>query len=217
VAVGLDPARPVLLVMGGSQGAGGINDLVIRMLPLLARQVPELQLLHLAGRQDLGKVEEACRALKLKAVVHPFFHAMELALGAATVAISRAGGSSLAELAAMRVPSVLIPFPAAVENHQFHNARAFEQTGAACLLEQHSATPETLTRLVLDLMANGTVRENMQTALGRWQAPKAASQVAEEILRDTGIALGESQDDDELQAEDCPPACAAKPGSLSHA
>ena len=54
---------------------------------------------------------------------------MDIALGAATVAVSRAGASSLAEIAAMRVPSVLIPFPAAADNHQFFNAHAFEKPG----------------------------------------------------------------------------------------
>ncbi len=60
---------------------------------------------------------------------------MHLALGAASAAISRAGASSLAELAAMRVPAVLVPYPAATDNHQYYNALAFEKTGAACLLE----------------------------------------------------------------------------------
>ena len=92
-------------------------------------------------------------------IVHPFFAEMHLALGAATVAVSRAGASSLAELAAMRVPSVLIPFPAATDNHQFFNARAFEETGAARLLEQKNATPESLASLVSELMADAPARE----------------------------------------------------------
>ena len=61
---------------------------------------------------------------------------MDLALGAATAAVSRAGASSLAEIAAMRLPSLLVPFPAAADNHQFFNATAFERTSAAKLLEQ---------------------------------------------------------------------------------
>ena len=71
---------------------------------------------------------------------------MDLALGAANVAISRAGASSLAEIAAMRLPSLLIPFPAAADNHQFHNARAFETTGAARLLEQQTQRRKELRR-----------------------------------------------------------------------
>ena len=190
-ALDLDPARPVVLVMGGSQGASGINELVLRSLPLLAGQGPELQWLHLTGIADAHKVAQAYAALKLKAVVHPFFAEMELALGAATAAVSRAGASSLAELAAMRVPAVLVPYPAAMDNHQFHNARAFEATGAARLLEQKTAKPEMLVQLLLDLLEKPAVREQMQKALAQWHAPRAAEQIAEAILATVGAGAGE--------------------------
>ena len=181
-ALGFDPARPLVLVTGGSQGASGVNHLVIQTLPLLAKLAPGLQWLHLTGPNDAEKVKQACAAQNLKAVVHPFFAEMEIALGAATVAVSRAGASSLAELAAMRVPPVLVPFPAAAGNHQFHNARAFEETGAARLLEQKDATPEQLARLVWELVENPAARERMQAALARWHAPQAAEQIAEQII-----------------------------------
>jgi UDP-N-acetylglucosamine--N-acetylmuramyl-(pentapeptide) pyrophosphoryl-undecaprenol N-acetylglucosamine transferase len=177
-ALGLDPDQPVLLVMGGSQGASGLNELVLRSLPLLASRVPDLQWLHLTGPNDVDKVLKAYAALKLKALVHPFFAEMELALGAATAAVSRAGASSLAELAAMHVPAVLIPYPTATDNHQFHNARAFEASGAARLLEQRSATPELLSQLLSDLIEKPSVRESIQDALVQWHAPQAAEQMA---------------------------------------
>jgi UDP-N-acetylglucosamine--N-acetylmuramyl-(pentapeptide) pyrophosphoryl-undecaprenol N-acetylglucosamine transferase len=182
VALGLEAARPVLLVMGGSQGASGINEMVMRTLPLLAKRAHDWQWLHLAGPGEAEKVTQAYAALKLKAVVHPFFARMELALGAATVAVSRSGASSLAELAAMRVPAVLVPYPAATGNHQFHNARAFEASGAARLLEQKSATPETLAALLWDLIEKPTVREQMQNALAQWHAPQAAGRIADVML-----------------------------------
>ena len=191
-ALGLDPLRPVLLVMGGSQGASGINKLVMQSLPLLASRAPDLQWFHLTGPSDMEEVKQAYAALNLKAVVHPFFAEMELALGAATTTVCRAGASSLAELAAMRVPAVLVPYPTASDNHQFHNARAFEATGAARLLEQKTATPELLSQLVLDLLEKPAVHEKMRNALARWHAPRAAEQIAEAILAAVGVGAGES-------------------------
>ena len=187
-ALGLDAQRPVLLVMGGSQGANGVNELVLQSLPLLALRVPGLQCFHLTGPNDFEKVRQTYARLELKSVVHPFFVEMELALGAATVALSRAGASSLAELAAMRVPAILVPFPSATDDHQFHNARAFEQTGAARLLEQKNATPELLNGLSLELVENVAVREQMREALGQWHKPRAAAEIAERIIE--AMAVG---------------------------
>ncbi len=182
-AIGLDPGRPVLLVTGGSQGASGLNDLVIRALPLLAKLAPELQLLHFTGPNDVEKAQQACAASGIKAVVKSFFGGMHLALGAATVVVSRAGASSLAELAAMRAPAVLVPFPAATDNHQFFNAQAFERTGAARLLEQKQATPELLAQWVAELVEQGKLRADMQESLAQWHAPRAAEQIADSIMQ----------------------------------
>lgn len=183
VALGLDANRPVLLATGGSQGASGLNDLVVSALPLLAKQMPELQLFHLTGTADAEKVAKACAANNIKAVVHPFFAEMPLALGAASVVVSRAGASSLAELAAMELPSVLVPYPAATDNHQYFNALALERTGAACLMEQKQATPEGLAAKILELTKNEDLRAKMRAALLGWQAPRAAELIADSILR----------------------------------
>jgi UDP-N-acetylglucosamine--N-acetylmuramyl-(pentapeptide) pyrophosphoryl-undecaprenol N-acetylglucosamine transferase len=163
---------------------------VVKILPLLAKAAPALQLLHLAGPNDAEKIRAACAPNHVRAVVHPFFAEMELALGAATVAISRAGASSLAELAAMRVPSVLVPYPAATDNHQFFNARAFEETGAAHLFEQNAPPkeledliPKMLAGLVLSLINDTAAHAKMQAALAGWHAPDAAEKIAETILQ----------------------------------
>ena len=182
-SLGLDPGRPVLLIMGGSQGASGVNDLLIQSLPLLRTKLPGWQYLHLTGMNDGEKVRAAYREHQLDAVVHPFFDRMELALGAATVAVSRAGASSIAELAALRLPSVLIPFPTAADNHQYFNARAVVDAGAAVMLDQRAATPESLWHVLAPLALQAATRTDMADAIHRWHKAQAARVIAEHMLR----------------------------------
>jgi UDP-N-acetylglucosamine--N-acetylmuramyl-(pentapeptide) pyrophosphoryl-undecaprenol N-acetylglucosamine transferase len=108
---------------------------------------------------------------------------MELALGAATVALARAGASGLAELAAMRVPAVLVPFPAAADNHQFHNALAFVESSAARMVEQHQATPETLAEMIMALLRRQEARQALRSGLTRWDFRDATDRIAELLLR----------------------------------
>ncbi len=182
MALGLAPEHPVVLVMGGSQGASGINDLVLQALPALLKVSPQLQFIHLTGANDVAKVQAGYAAQHAKAVVRPFLSEMELALGAADVAVSRAGASSLAEIAAMRLPSVLIPYPIAADDHQRHNANAFVETGAALLLEQPGATGDALAAQLLGLLTNAAAYDVMKTALESWHRADAAEAIAERML-----------------------------------
>lgn len=182
-AMGLKPDAPVLLVMGGSQGARKVNELVLNAAGLLRQAAPNLQFIHLTGAHDEESVRARYKALDVPAAVHAFWNEMGLALAAADVAISRAGASSLAELAARQLPAVLIPYPTAADNHQYFNAQAFVQTGAAFMVTQESATPELLTRPIVELIRNPLKRSAMQSALADWHTPAAAGDIAERILR----------------------------------
>lgn len=181
MSLGLDEQRPVLLVMGGSQGARALNEAVQQVLGELAARVPDLQFVHLTGPHDLAGVRAAYAERRLRAVVQPFLTEMELALGAATVALSRAGASSLAEFAALRLPAVLVPYPSAADNHQFHNARALVESGAARLWEQSQPTDLLLEQLV-NLLSDAAARAGMQNALARWHHAGAAEQIATAVL-----------------------------------
>jgi len=183
-ALGLDPARPTVLVVGGSQGARGLNDLVLAALPQLAGR--DWQWLHLTGASDFEKVNSAYKQLGLRALVRPFLAEMELALGAATAAVSRAGASSLAELAAVRLPSLLVPLPTAADNHQYFNARQFVASDAAGLLEQKTSTPEQTAAQLVSVMEEEPVRQRMRAALAAWHVPSCARDIAVHILRQTG-------------------------------
>ncbi len=192
VALGLDAERPTILVVGGSQGASGLNAMVLSALPLLAQK--NWQWLHLTGANDFEKVKSAYAALGINALVKPFLAEMDLALGAATAAVSRAGASALAEMAAMRLPSLLVPLPTAADNHQYFNALAFEKTGAAHLFSQKNAAPKQVESLMIKMMAglisqlveSADERAKMQSALAPWHAPESAAEIAESILRSLG-------------------------------
>jgi UDP-N-acetylglucosamine--N-acetylmuramyl-(pentapeptide) pyrophosphoryl-undecaprenol N-acetylglucosamine transferase len=210
VALGLEPDRPTILVVGGSQGASGLNEMILFALPLLAGK--NWQWLHLTGAADFEKVRVAYFAQKFKAVIKPFLIEMDLALGAATISVSRSGASSLAEIAAMRLPSLLVPYPTAADNHQFFNASAFEKTGAARLLEQKKSTQEKVAAALHELIEDLAAREKIQTALAQWHAPKAAEQIAENIL--SAIA---QQQEKAAQSEVKKCGCGHAHGSAKHA
>jgi UDP-N-acetylglucosamine--N-acetylmuramyl-(pentapeptide) pyrophosphoryl-undecaprenol N-acetylglucosamine transferase len=214
MALGLDPKRPTLVITGGSQGASGLNDLVLAALSELVARHSDLQFIHLTGANDVDKVRTAYAQhetqnskLKTRFAVQPFLTEMELALGAATLVVSRAGASSLAELAAMRVPAMLVPLPTSADNHQYFNARAFADTGAARMLNQRETSPAQFAALVSDLLTNTAARALMQTALAQWHQPTAAADIAERILRTCGLPITVN---DPAEAEWQPPARFAK-------
>lgn len=182
VALGLDARRPVLLITGGSQGASGVNDAVLAALPELAAAQPDLQYLHLTGPRDESRVRAAYAQHGCRAVVRPFLTEMDLALGAAHAAVCRAGASSAAELAAVGLPAVLIPYPHSADGHQEANARALERTGAARVLLQSEAVPGRLVPLLLDLVRDDATRAALRSGLTTWHRADADAALAGDIL-----------------------------------
>lgn len=182
-ALGLDPERPVLLICGGSQGARAINRAVLDALDLFRERLPLLQFLHLTGQQDQETVADAYRRRSLRAQVHGFCERMGDALRAADLAISRAGASTLAEFAAARLPSLLVPYPIAADDHQVFNARAFADAGAAHWCAQKDLTAEGLVATVQSALNNPAGAARMREALGRRHRPQAALEIARGVLR----------------------------------
>ncbi|HSA00952.1 MAG TPA: UDP-N-acetylglucosamine--N-acetylmuramyl-(pentapeptide) pyrophosphoryl-undecaprenol N-acetylglucosamine transferase [Candidatus Paceibacterota bacterium] len=184
MSLGLKADRPTLLITGGSQGAQSLNEKVMSAVPALAARWPRLQYLHLTGPADVEKVRRFYASHQCVAVVKPFLTEMELAMNAATLALSRAGASSLAELAALRVPSVLVPYPAAADNHQEFNARAFAETGAALPLTASQSSSESLVGLITELLEDDPKREAMGRALASWHSADAAASIADAMMRE---------------------------------
>lgn len=169
-ALGLDAARPTLLVFGGSQGARGINRGAPAALAKAAGAAKP-QVLHLAGKTESPEVEAAYRAAGLDAKVLPFLDAMEQAYAAADLVLCRSGASTLAELAAQRAPAVLIPFPSAAGNHQEINARVLERAGACRVLLEREL-PERLPGVLGELLSSPAARRSMVDAYAKVGLPQ---------------------------------------------
>jgi UDP-N-acetylglucosamine--N-acetylmuramyl-(pentapeptide) pyrophosphoryl-undecaprenol N-acetylglucosamine transferase len=178
---GLAPERRTLLVMGGSQGARGINRSVAAALPHLSDRA--VQVIHLAGAEDEAMLGEAYRAAGIPAFVAAFHHKMEQAYSAADLAIARSGAASLTELSHFALPSLLIPYPYAAEDHQTLNARIFEKAGAALLLPESGLTAEGLAQKLLWCLDDPARLSEMSACSARLAPRDAAERVAEMILQ----------------------------------
>lgn len=139
-----------LLVLGGSQGAAALNDIVPRAVALMpVSKRPHI--MHQAGLAHVETVRANYERANVEAELPAFIEDMAARYAGADLLICRAGASTIAELAAAGVPSVLIPFPFAVDDHQTHNARFLSDRGGAMLIPQSELTPERLAELLTQL------------------------------------------------------------------
>ncbi|HEY3897859.1 MAG TPA: undecaprenyldiphospho-muramoylpentapeptide beta-N-acetylglucosaminyltransferase [Chthoniobacter sp.] len=179
-AFGLTPGKQTLFVMGGSQGAHGINQSLCNALPALAQQ--PLQVIHLTGKQDEQMMRDAYAKAGIPAFVAAFHHHMEEAYSAADFAIIRSGAASLTELSHFALPAILIPYPFAAEDHQTFNAKIFERAGAATLLQERETSGETLAKKLLWFLQDPKRLSDMSAHSASLAPQQAAERVADTIL-----------------------------------
>jgi UDP-N-acetylglucosamine--N-acetylmuramyl-(pentapeptide) pyrophosphoryl-undecaprenol N-acetylglucosamine transferase len=177
--LGLHFGIPTLLVMGGSQGASGINQALIKAMPSL-QGIP-LQVIHLSGSRDARLLEDNYRREKIPAHVAAFHHQMEEVYSAADFAIARAGAASLAELAAFQLPALLVPYPYAADDHQTRNADIFVRAKAALLLKESELSGEMLAQKIRDLLSDPATLRTMSTHVAALAPKDAASLVVATI------------------------------------
>jgi UDP-N-acetylglucosamine--N-acetylmuramyl-(pentapeptide) pyrophosphoryl-undecaprenol N-acetylglucosamine transferase len=178
-AFGLSVERRTLLIMGGSQGAHGINEAAIKALPML-KELP-LQVIHLTGPNDEQVAAANYRREEIPAHVAAFCHQMELAYSAADLALSRSGAASLSELSHFGIPSLLIPYPFAAENHQVLNAAIFAREGAAIVVEQGQVSVDTFAREIGALLRDAERLGKMSRSARKLAPDDAAQCVADTV------------------------------------
>jgi UDP-N-acetylglucosamine--N-acetylmuramyl-(pentapeptide) pyrophosphoryl-undecaprenol N-acetylglucosamine transferase len=177
----LDPDKKTLLVMGGSQGAAVINQLLFKCTPLLRES--GVQIIHLTGDRDDRLAAANYQRDEIPHYVSPFHHSMEEAFSAADIVISRAGASSLSEISQFALPSILIPYPFATDDHQTANAQIYVRAGAGEMLTEKDTGAEKLAALISNLLEDEQRRGRMSVAAKRIPPASAAENVADEMER----------------------------------
>jgi UDP-N-acetylglucosamine--N-acetylmuramyl-(pentapeptide) pyrophosphoryl-undecaprenol N-acetylglucosamine transferase len=163
---------PLIGVVGGSQGAVAVNQMVRQAAP--AWLEAGAWLVHQTGEND-PDVDQ----LQHPHYIHvPFYDNMAALFQRANLIIGRAGAGTLTELAISQTPSILIPYPYAAENHQTYNARVFEQAGAAHLCRQTDLMPELLQSKVLFLLNHPEILQQMADATGKLAVANSAELLA---------------------------------------
>jgi UDP-N-acetylglucosamine--N-acetylmuramyl-(pentapeptide) pyrophosphoryl-undecaprenol N-acetylglucosamine transferase len=170
----------VILVIGGSQGAQAMNNLIWSMLGDLVRRA---EIIHIVGQRNYKDAVRVKRSLDTydERMYHPFdfmTHDLKHAYAAADLVISRAGASSLLDIALTRKPSILVPLP----GHQTVNAYEFAKVGAAVVIEEPNFTHHLLLATIEELLSNPALLQDMAGHTTRFATPDAARRIAEELL-----------------------------------
>jgi UDP-N-acetylglucosamine--N-acetylmuramyl-(pentapeptide) pyrophosphoryl-undecaprenol N-acetylglucosamine transferase len=175
-----------VLILGGSQGAHAINVAMVAAAADLERRRPGLAIVHQTGERDGTWVREQYLAAGLRARAEPFLDPVVPEVMAADLVICRAGATTLAELAAAGRPAVLVPFPAATDDHQRRNARAFAEAGAVVVVEERELGGTRLADTASGLLADRTRLAAMARAMRGMARPDAASRIVDCVLAIAG-------------------------------
>jgi len=177
-----------LLVLGGSQGARAVNDLVMGAAQVLASSGRLPRIVHQAGAADEARVRARYQELGLldgphagRIEVRAFIDDMPAALASAELVVGRAGALTLAELAMTGRPAILIPLPTAAADHQTANAAEMARAGAAVVVPQAGATGETLARAIEDLFGDRARLATMSKAMAALGRPNATREIVDEL------------------------------------
>jgi len=171
-----------LLILGGSLGASSINKAAAKALALLKSDGITMKVIHQSGKQDYQWVKDAYLTMGIDADVNAFIDDMASAYNAAKLAISRCGGITLSELSATGLPSIMVPFPHATDDHQSFNAKYVADQGGGWLIPDSHLTPE---RLAIEIKTRLFNHEGLLTASARMQRiglGAEADRIAGEIL-----------------------------------
>ena len=172
-----------LLIMGGSQGARILSDVLPEAVALLKKdQKKKISIVQQARHEDVKRVQDNYAEIGVKAEVASFFDDIPKRMVESNLVISRSGASTVTECAALGRAAVFVPLRLA-DGHQLHNARVLENKEAAVVLEQTYFTPEKLSQIIADLMVDKTRLSQMEENALSLAMPDAAANVAAEVMQ----------------------------------
>jgi UDP-N-acetylglucosamine--N-acetylmuramyl-(pentapeptide) pyrophosphoryl-undecaprenol N-acetylglucosamine transferase len=186
---GMEARARRVLVLGGSQGAKTLNDVVPAALALASLASQNVSVLHQTGESMVEPVKARYAELGVDAEVVPFIDDMARAYASASLVVARAGATTLAELCAIGKPSILIPYPHAAEDHQTKNARAMEEAGAAIAIAESELTAEGLAKQVRTLLVGRSERRAMAEAARALGRPEAAAAIVDDLCAYLGVPI----------------------------
>jgi UDP-N-acetylglucosamine--N-acetylmuramyl-(pentapeptide) pyrophosphoryl-undecaprenol N-acetylglucosamine transferase len=168
-----------LFIFGGSQGAMGLNTLVLEALPFLTSWNLPLTWTHQTGKKDYQRVLETYQRFKIEARVESFIEDMASVYQVASLVICRAGSSTLSELASVGRASILVPLPTSSDNHQYFNAKLFSDQNASCLLLQTEENAKILAEKIRFFYENPSSREAMEKQITLHHRACAAEKIVD--------------------------------------
>ena len=178
--------KPLILILGGSQGSERINEIILNVLPEL---IKDFEVIHQVGDKNLQKVKIEAQAFLSEDLLkyyhfYSFLKEDELkhALKVANLAIARAGSGTIFEIAAAGIPSILIPLPESAQNHQVKNAYAYAKSGACIVLEEGNLTPYFFLQNIKNLFAFQPELNKMAQAAKEFSKPEAAKIIANYLI-----------------------------------
>lgn len=189
--LGMDPDVPTILILGGSTGAAAINKMILNALPLL---VENYQVIHQVGKENIDHVNDVASVVlqdnphagRYKVFGYLNQLALRMSAGIASIVITRAGSSAIAEVAGWGLPAIVIPIPGEVSHDQTDNAFTYARTGAATVMKQKNLTPNLLVSEVERIMGDAEIQSAMTEAASKFAKPDAARKIARMLL-DIGL------------------------------
>ncbi len=185
-ALGLSERQVTVLIFGGSRGARRLNEAAIEAYDLF-RHAHNLQIIHITGELEFERFKGRLDAVRrghdtVKYNIFPYIEDMGLAYGAADLVVSRAGATTIAEITALGLPAILIPYPHATDDHQAANAGCLEAAGAARIIANENLSAQILGQAISGFVYHPASLESMAASSAELGNPEAADMLAQLVI-----------------------------------